>query len=97
MTHSLPDQPAGTQFNLPPIDPNLYTQTVLPLTSRDVLTNTEDYTTGTEFGGVAGMVQPPPHVPTANERRMQVMAIDPADDGTEATSVVPPDLTGDFA
>jgi hypothetical protein len=64
-----------------------------PVTSRN-LVSTESYTRGTEFGGVAGLIQPPPHVPTAHERLMMVYAIDPTDPGTEDGSIVAPELEG---
>jgi hypothetical protein len=65
------------------------------LNSRD-LVSTEDPATGSEFGGVAGLIQPPPHVPSASERLRMIYAIDPLDDGTRPDSVVAPELTGDF-
>lgn len=68
---------------------------VTPPSSRS-LVSTEDPTRGTEFGGVGGTIQPPPHVPTASERLAMVYAIDPTDPGTEAGSVVPPELEGEF-
>lgn len=43
----------------------------------------EDPDTGTEYGGVSGLVQPPPHEPTASERLMMLKAIYPND--TETT------------
>ena len=82
-------EPVGPEFGLEPV---LNPPTPPPVTSRDILTATEHYTAGTEFGGVAGLVQPPPHVPTAHERLMQVYAIDPTDPGTEVGSVVAPEL-----
>ena len=63
--------------------------------SRDIV-STEPYTSGSEFGGVGGVIQPPPHVPRASERLHMMYAIDPMDDGTRADSVQPPELTGDF-
>lgn len=86
-------EPVGPQFGLEPRldhDPIV----VAPL-SRDLVSD-DDYRTGTEFGGVAGLIQPPPHVPTASERLHMVYAIDPADDGTQTGSVTPPELTGNF-
>ena len=61
--------------------------------SQDVLTNSLPYGEGTEFGGVDGLVQPPPHVPTGIERMRQIYAIDPADPGT---GVAAPELEGAF-
>jgi hypothetical protein len=72
------------------------TQPLPPIYSRD-LVSTEDPDTGSEFGGVAGLIQPAPHVPTASERLRMVYAIDPTDDGTRPDSVVAPELTGDFS
>lgn len=93
MTEPLP-QPVASDFNLEPVT----TERIVPkVTSVDALANTNDYRTGSEFGGVMGIVQPPPHVPTARERRMAIMFIDPTDPGTEDGSVRPPDLEGDFA
>jgi len=59
--------------------------------------STDDPATGSEFGGVSGLVQPPPHNPSAGERLNMVYAIDPMDDGTRADSVVAPELDGDFS
>jgi hypothetical protein len=95
MTEPLPPA-AGADIGLPPLRTDLHTRIVEPPDSVDVLANIEDYTTGTEFGGVAGRVQPRPHVPTARERRMAIMFIDPADDGLQPGSVAPPELEGDF-
>jgi hypothetical protein len=61
------------------------------------LVSTDDPNTGSEFGGVAGIVQPPPHNPTASERLSMIYAIDPMDDGTWPDSVLPPELEGDFS
>jgi hypothetical protein len=68
---------------------------VPPLSSRSLVSE-EDYRDGTEFGGVGGLIQPTPHVPTASERLAMIYAIDPLDDGSRPDSVAPPDLTGDF-
>lgn len=67
-----------------------------PITSRE-LVSTEDPNTGSEFGGVAGMIQPTPHVPTGSERLRMVYAIDPTDNGTRPDSVLAPELDGDFS
>lgn len=84
-------EPVGPQYGLQPrLD---HTEPVPVYDSRDVLTNVNDYADGSEYGGVPGLVQPPPHVPTASERRMQIMFIDPADPGT---GVNPPELEGAF-
>jgi hypothetical protein len=86
-------QPVGPEYGL---DPRLdHTQIVLPLSSRELVSE-EDYRDGSEFGGVGGVVQPAPHVPTATERLRMVYAIDPCDDGTQADSVAPPELDGLF-
>lgn len=83
--------PVGPQYGLDPRQD--HTAPVPVYTSRDVLTNPNDYRDGTEYGGVPGFVQPPPHVPSAAERRTQIMFIDPADPGT---GVNPPELEGAF-
>ena len=86
--------PVGPDFGLEPrLD---HTVRVPPPLSRDLLEDVDDYRLGTELGGVAGLIQPPPHVPDAGERLMMVYAIDPADDGNHEKSVIPPDLTGNF-
>jgi hypothetical protein len=66
-----------------------------PIDSRSHL-STEDYTSGSEFGGVPGLIQPAPHVPSASERLGMIYAIDPTDDGSRPDSVLAPELTGDF-
>jgi hypothetical protein len=87
-------EPVGPQYGLEPTrDPREVNR--LPLNSRD-LVSPYDYRTGSEFGGVPGIIQPAPHVPTAAERLHMVYAIDPTDPGTEPDSVVPPELEGDF-
>lgn len=94
MTQATP--PVGPEYGLEPrMD---HTLVPLPVTSRDVLTNPLSYNdpSATEFGGVAGLVQPAPHVPTSSERLMQVYAIDPTDPGTEPGSVAAPELDGNF-
>lgn len=68
----------------------------LDIHSKD-LVSTEDPETGSEFGGVGGLIQPPPHVPSASERLSMIYAIDPCDDGTRPNSVVAPELQGDFS
>lgn len=68
---------------------------VPPLSSRD-LVSTEDPETGSEFGGVGGLIAPAPHKPTSRERLSMIYAIDPMDDGSRPGSVAPPELTGDF-
>lgn len=88
-------QPIGGEYGLEPLRPELYEFNKPELTSRD-LTNPLDYRDGSEFGGVAGLIQPVPHTPNAHERLWQIYAIDPDDDGTEATSVAPPELDGNF-
>lgn len=89
-------EPVGPQYGLNPrFD---HTLTKPPVQSRDTLKNDIAYDdpTATEHGGVAGMVQPAPHVPTASERLSAIYAIDPTDDGTEPGSVTAPDLEGAF-
>lgn len=39
---------------------------------------TQDPNRGTEFGGTAGRIQPPPHTPTPSEVLSQVYATEPA-------------------
>lgn len=95
MTEPLPP-PVGPEFGLEPQRDDLHTPIVVPYTSQD-LVSTEDYRSGSEFGGVGGLIQPPPHRPTAGERRSMVMAIDPTDPGFGPGSIVPPELEGDFA
>lgn len=93
----LPEELPGGDLGLAPLRPGLHQATEYPVTSRNILpTDTQAYRKGSEFGGVGGMVQPPPHVPTAAERRMQIMAIDPTDDGTGPGGVLAPELEGDF-
>lgn len=87
-------EPVGPSYGLEPIK-NLGNVPTLPVTSRD-LVSPYDYRAGSEFGGVPGIIQPPPHVPTASERLHMVHNIDPTDPGTEEGSVVPPELEGDF-
>lgn len=82
-------QPVGPEYGLEPR--REVTQPLPPIDSRD-LVSTEDYRTGTEFGGVGGLIQPPPHVPTASERLSMIYAIDPMDDGSRPDSVLPPEL-----
>lgn len=89
-------EPVGPEYGLEPrLDHTIYRP---PVQSQDFLAN--DYTyndrVASEFGGVPGLVQPDPHVPTASERLSAIYAIDPTDDGTEAGSVVPPELDGSF-
>lgn len=95
MTTALPEPPVGPDYGLDPLHPELHEKIVVPTGSRD-LVSTDDYRTGSEFGGVGGLIQPPPHVPTAQERLHMIYAIDPADDGLQPDSVIPPDLEGDF-
>lgn len=93
----LPEELPGGELGIAPLRPELHNTMAMPVTSRVVLpTDHSVYRDGTEFGGVGGLVQPPPHVPTAAERRMQIMAIDPTDDGTGPGGVVAPELEGDF-
>jgi hypothetical protein len=87
-------EPVGPQYGLEPTrDPKKINR--LPLDSHN-LVSPYDYRAGSEFGGVPGIIQPAPHVPTAAERLHMVHGIDPTDPGTEVDSVVPPELEGDF-
>lgn len=61
------------------------------------LVSTDDPARGSEFGGVGGLIQPPPHAPSASERLSMIYAIDPMDDGTRDDSVAAPELEGDFS
>lgn len=89
--------PAGVELGIEPQRPELHTPIVVPFTSTD-LVSSEDYRNGTEFGGVDGLVQPPPHRPTAGERRSMIMAIDPTDAGIGGEgSLAAPELEGDFS
>jgi hypothetical protein len=72
------------------------TEPVWDITSQERV-STEDPDLGTEYGGVGGIVQPPPHTPTASERLTMIYAIDPDDDGSQPTSVVAPEQVGDFS
>lgn len=89
-------EPVGPQYGLEPIkewvDPN-----TIPFTSRELVSE-EDYRNGSEFGGVAGIIQPAPHVPDASERLRMIYAIDPTDpgDGSRPNSVAAPELEGNF-
>lgn len=83
-------EPVGPQFGL---EPRLRQIEPPGPTSVD-LVSPEDYRTGSEFGGVVGVIQPPPHVPTAGERLMMIHHIDPTDTGTEDGSVAAPELEG---
>lgn len=86
-------EPVGPEYGL---EPRINRSTTLPsIDSRD-LVSTEDYRNGSEFGGVGGLIQPPPHVPTASERLHMIYAIDPEDDGTRPDSVIAPELDGNF-
>lgn len=82
-------QPVGPEYGL---EPRRTPNTELPPIDSHDLVSDEDYRTGSEFGGVAGLIQPPPHVPDAAERLHMVYAIDPTDDGTRPDSVLPPEL-----
>lgn len=87
-------EPVGPEYGLEPrLD---HTLVEPPIDSRDLVATTP-YAQGSEFGGVAGLIQPAPHVPTASERLAMTYAIDPQDDGTRAESVAPPDYDGNFA
>lgn len=93
---TFPDVPPSAAEELPGIEDRQAIIPLAPVTSEDVLTTTADPNRGTEFGGVEGWIQPPPHVPTAKERMRQIFLIDPTDPGTEPGSVVAPELEGDY-
>jgi len=82
-------QPVGPEYGLEPR--RVVTDELPPINSRDLVSD-EDYRTGSEFGGVGGLIQPPPHVPTESERLHMIYAIDPMDDGSRPDSVLPPEL-----
>lgn len=83
-------EPVGPQYGLKP----RRTRIVPPgPTSVDIVAD-DPYEIGSEFGGVMGIIQPPPHVPTAGERLMMIHHIDPTDTGTEDGSVAAPELEG---
>lgn len=86
-------EPVGPQYGLGPRQD--HTLVTPPISSWDP-TATESYANGSEYGGVAGLIQPAPHVPTASERLMMTYAIDPTDDGSRTDSVVPPEYDGAF-
>lgn len=88
-------EPVGPEFGLDPLRPELHEEGLPPISSRS-LVSTENYRDGSEFGGVGGLIQPSPHVPTASERLHMMYAIDPTDDGTRPDSVVAPELEGEF-
>lgn len=86
-------EPVGPEYGLEPrLD---HTDVILPINSRSLVSE-EDYRDGSEFGGVAGLIQPAPHTPTATERLSMIYAIDPIDDGTRSDSVAAPELDGNF-
>jgi len=86
-------EPVGPEYGLEPLRD--HTPVVPPIGSRD-LVSLDHYSTGSEFGGVAGLIQPEPHAPNSSERLSMIYAIDPTDDGTRADSVLPPELDGNF-
>lgn len=95
MGQPLPESIPAGDIDLPVLHPELYIENMPPIISRSLVSD-EDPLTGSEFGGVGGMIQPPPHVPSASERLHMIYAIDPTDDGSRPDSVLPPDLEGDF-
>jgi hypothetical protein len=88
-------EPVGPQYGLEPLRPELHEPVVLPVNSKSYVSEV-DYREGSEFGGVPGLIQPAPHTPNASERLMSIYAIDPADDGLQPESVLPPELEGNF-
>jgi len=82
-------EPVGKQYGL---DPRRTVREEPPPIDSRSLVSEEDYRDGSEFGGVGGLIQPPPHNPTASERLSMIYAIDPTDDGTRPDSVLPPEL-----
>lgn len=93
----LPEELPGGELGLVPLRPELHATMAMPVTSESILPlDAALYRQGSEFGGVAGRIQPPPHVPTAIERLHQIYRIDPTDDGTGPGGVAAPELEGDF-
>lgn len=84
---------AGAEYGIEPLLD--HTETLPSIDSRSLVSE-ESYRDGSEFGGVGGLIQPSPHVPTAAERLSMIYAIDPMDDGTRPDSVAPPELEGNF-
>jgi len=86
-------EPVGPQYGLNPRLDHAESDKVY--TSTDLMQNPYSYDSpiASEFGGVPGLVQPAPHVPTGTERMRQVYAIDPADPGD---GVAAPELEGSF-
>lgn len=80
---------AGEAYGIGPLKD--HTPVVLPINSRSLVSD-EDYRSGSEFGGVGGLIQPAPHVPDASERLHMIYAIDPMDPGNRSDSVLPPEL-----
>jgi hypothetical protein len=52
--------------------------------------STRDLRKGSEYGGVEGLVQPAPHVPTPSESLMMIYATDPAATIDQETEELPP-------
>lgn len=96
MTTPTTPEPVGPELGIEPRHPDRRLN-LPPFTSKN-LVSTEDYRTGTEFGGVGGVIQPLPHVPTSGERLRMIYAIDPTDPGDNPGrgSVAPPLLEGNF-
>lgn len=88
-------QPVGPEYGLEPLRPELHEKFTPTINSRELVSDV-NYREGSEYGGVAGLIQPPPHVPNATERLHMIYAIDPTDDGTLPGSIVPPELDGSF-
>lgn len=95
MATPLPEPSVGPEFGIDPLRPDIHLKSSPPVTSTSPV-STDNYRTGTEFGGVSGIIAPPPHVPTAAEWLSMVYAIDPTDPGTESGSIQAPELEGDF-
>lgn len=95
---TFPDVPESMASELPGIIDRQKVIPNPPVQSVDILNprNLPDPNRGTEFGGVEGLIQPPPHVPTGHERMRQIYLIDPTDAGNEPGSVLAPELEGDF-
>ena len=87
-------QPVGPAYGLKPRR-DYSTPPLPPIDSKDLVSDLDyDDPSAGEFSGVAGLIAPPPHVPSSNERLSMIYAIDPTDDGSRPDSVVPPELDG---
>lgn len=79
---------------MPPIRRRRPDKLVRPLPTSHTHVSDKDPNTGTEFSGVAGVIQPDPHVMNAHERRTEIFCIDPTDPGggSEPGAIDPPEF-----